>query len=81
MLGESIELYVLIEQKEHCATQKNQGLEALDSSLGLIFPSQGLTLARQCIILSENRLLSKTSLRPPSSPLPPEPQPPKKGEK
>ena len=51
MLGESIELYVLIEQKEHCATQKNQGLEALDSSLGLIFPSQGLTLARQCIIL------------------------------
>ena len=47
MLGESIELYVLIEQKEHCATQKNQGLEALDQSLGLIFPSQGLTLARQ----------------------------------
>ena len=32
--------------------QKNfQGLEALDPSLGLIFPSQGLTLARQCIIL------------------------------
>ena len=25
MLGESIELYVLIEQKEHYATQKNQG--------------------------------------------------------
>ena len=52
MLGESIELYVLIEQKEHYATQKNQGLEALDQSLGLIFPSQGLTLARQCIILN-----------------------------
>ena len=31
--------------------KKFQGLEALDPSLGLIFPSQGLTLARQCIIL------------------------------
>ena len=57
MLGESIELYVLIEQKEHCATQKNQGLEALDQSLGLIFPSQGLTLARQCIILTYHALI------------------------
>ena len=40
-----------MEQVEH--TAEFQGLEALDPSLGLIFPapSQGLALARQCIIL------------------------------
>jgi len=44
-----------IKQKEHYATKKKiQGSEALDPSLGLIFPSQGLTLARQCIILTYN---------------------------
>ena len=37
-----------------CNQKKFQGLEALDPSLGLIFPSQGLTLARQCIILTNN---------------------------
>ena len=44
---------MIYRQKEHYATKKKfQGLEALDPSLGLIFPSQGLTLARQCIILT-----------------------------
>ena len=41
-----------------CNPKKIQGLEALDPSLGLIFPSQGLTLARQCIILKPHALQS-----------------------
>ena len=46
---------IYIEQKERYETKRNfQGLEALDPSLGFLFPSQGLTLARQCIILSSS---------------------------
>ena len=37
--------------------KKYQGLEALEPCLGLIFPSQGLTLARQCIILIDDVIL------------------------
>ena len=50
-------LYGFMEREEHTAIKEiGQGWEALDPLLGLIFPSQGLALARQCIILTHGSI-------------------------